>query len=221
VLSAPYAILSVVYPRFAWVRNLWRYGGLAQVFVANLAGHGLAACFGRGGSRRTALAVVVTVAVLAELVAAPVPLLDVGDDAARVEWIRWLRETPADSTIVHLPMADGTSVADFDRTSYWMSCQMYHGRRMVNGYSAYVPAHVRFLTNVMGGFPDENSIRALRYFGIEHVLAPSDWMTPERARKLEASKADVAPELTTTDVTIYRVVGASAATGHGLERPRP
>jgi hypothetical protein len=97
---------------------------------------------------------------------------------------------------------------------------MYHGRRMVNGYSAYVPAHVRFLTNVMAGFPDANSIRALRYFGIEHVLAAADWMTPERAEKLQASKDDVVPELTTPDVTIYRVAGASAATGHGLERPR-
>src|SRR5207245_6712917 len=55
------------------------------------------------------------------------------------------------------------------------------------------------------GFPDAESIRTLRYFGINHVLVAADWATPERAEQLERWKAIVVPELATSEMTIYAV----------------
>ncbi|HYR96881.1 MAG TPA: hypothetical protein VEM57_09095 [Candidatus Binatus sp.] len=96
---------------------------------------------------------------------------------------------------------------------------MYHGRRMANCYAAYVPGPASLLMQLMPGFPDADSIRALQYFGIDHVLASSEWETSEHAAKVEQWKKWVVPELHTADMTIYRVVGAvpgrqSGADGH-------
>jgi hypothetical protein len=209
-LSAPYELLSRYYPGFRFARNLWRFGALAQVFLAMLVGLGLAACFGLGQRRRHG-AIVGSLAVLAlglDLLATPVPLLDLGENPTHFEWVRWLRDSPPETTVIHLPMPSATMPEDFERTTYWMDCQMYHGRRMANGYAAYVPGPASLLMQVMPRFPDADSIRALQYFGIDHVLAASEWETAEHATKVEQWKKWVVPELHTADMTIYRIVGA-------------
>ena len=50
LLGAPYHLLAAYYPGFRFARNLWRFGAVAQVFLATLAGLGLAVCF--SGPRR-------------------------------------------------------------------------------------------------------------------------------------------------------------------------
>src|SRR5229473_83916 len=86
---------------------------------------------------------------------------------------------------------------------------MYHGRRMANGYAAYVPAAPTLLMQLMPRFPDADSIRALQYFGINHVLASSDWVSREQMSKLEQWKTTVVPELTTSEMIVYRIAGAA------------
>jgi len=117
-------------------------------------------------------------------------------------------------------MPSGTMPEDFERTTYWMSSQMYHGRRMANGYAAYVPGPATLLMQLMPRFPDVDSIRALQYFGINHVLASSEWSSSEQAKKLEQWKTIVVPELATSEMMIYRIVGA-APEGSALGRGAP
>ena len=203
VLGAPYHFLLRTYPGFRFARNLWRFGAVAQVFLTTLAGLGLAACFGR---RRVILGAVVTIAVAVELLATPIPLLDLGADAARAEWVQWLAHSPPQTTLIHLPMPTGLMAEDFERTTYWMDCQMYHHRRIANGYGAYVPSRTALLMQVMPGFPDAASIRALQYFEIDHVAASAEWSTPEHAERVRQWGKWVVPELVTSEMTIYRLV---------------
>jgi len=203
VLGAPYHLLWRAYPGFRFARNLWRFGAVGQVFLAALAGLGLAACCAR---RRALLGAAVTLAVAAELLATPIPLLDLGEDGAHAEWVQWLAHAPPETTVIHLPMPTGLVAEDFERTTYWMDCQMYHHRRIANGYGAYVPSRTALLMQVMPEFPDAASIRALQYFGIDHVAASADWSTPERAERVRQWGRWVVPELVTTDMTIYRIV---------------
>jgi hypothetical protein len=211
VLGAPYRLMRAWYPGFRFARNLWRFGGLAQVFLATLAALGVAACFGgrRAAPRRALLGIAVTAAVAVDLLATPVPLLDLGDPT-RLEWLRWLHDAPADTTVVHIPMPGGLTAEDFERTTYWMDCQMFHGHRIANGYAAYIPSRTALLIQVMPNFPDRESIRALQYFGIEHVLASPEWMTADHLNQVAQWHRWVIPELATKDVAIYRIVGATA-----------
>ena len=61
------------------------------------------------------------------------------------------------------------------------------------------------LTELMAWFPDSRSIAALRRFGITHVLATPDWLTPQRAAAIEAWNAEVVTELSTPEMTIFRL----------------
>ena len=222
LLCIPYELLMAYYPGFRFARNLWRFGALAQCFVATLTGFGLAACFGprRYDHRRAILGTLATLALGIELLATPIPLLDLGENPTRFEWVRWLQNSPPETTIIHLPMPNGTILEDFERTTCWMNCQMYHGRRMANGHAAYVPGPATLLMQLMPRFPDADSIRALQYFGINHVLASSEWSTSEQAKKLEQWKTIVVPELATSEMMIYRIVGA-APEGSALRRGAP
>jgi hypothetical protein len=103
-------------------------------------------------------------------------------------------------------MPTGLMAEDFERTTYWMDCQMYHNRRIANGYGAYVPSRTALLMQVMPGFPDAASIRALQYFGIDHVAASAEWSTPEHAERVGQWARWVVPELVTREMTIYRIV---------------
>src|SRR5438128_456737 len=80
LLGALYAVLRAAYPGFRLARNLWCFGGLAQVFLATLAGFGLAASFGPEPHRprRALLGGALTVALGLELFSAAIPLLDLG-----------------------------------------------------------------------------------------------------------------------------------------------
>jgi len=210
LISAPYEFLKSYYPGFRFARNLWRFGALAQIFVATLAAIGIAACFGaRRRPLRVALGIVATAAAFIDLLSVPVPLLDLGPRPTELQWVRWLRDSPDETTIIHLPMPTGTFAEDFLRTTYWMNCQMYHGRRIANGYAAYVPAAPTLLMQVMQRFPDADSIHALQYFGINHVLASAEWASREQMSKLEQWKTTVFPELTTSEMVVYRIVGAA------------
>src|SRR5207245_7177818 len=104
---------------------------------------------------------------------------DLGDNPTRFEWVRWLLNSPPETTIIHIPVPSGLMAEDFEHTTYWMDCQMYHGRRIANGYGAYVPSRTALLMQLMPRFPDAQSIHALQYFGIDHVVASCEWMTPD------------------------------------------
>jgi hypothetical protein len=206
LLSGPYELLRDYYPGFRFARNLWRFGGLAQVFLAPLVGFGLAGLAAPSGRfRRAVLPALVALALGVELLAAPIPLLDLRGKPTDLRWVQWLRSSPPETTIIHLPMANGLLPEDFERTGYWMYCQMYHGRRMANGYAGFVPGHTVQLAQLMERFPDAESIHALRYLGINHVLASGEWMASAPATGLAQWTADVVPELATGEMTIYRI----------------
>src|SRR5207247_2012905 len=122
LLGALYAVLRAAYPGFRLARNLWRFGGLAPVFLATLAGFGLAACFGPEPHRprRALLGGALTVALGLELFSAPIPLLDLGRKPTELAWVRWLRDSPPGPAIIQPPMPPRVRPDDFERTTFWM-----------------------------------------------------------------------------------------------------
>jgi hypothetical protein len=209
VLSAPYDFLRAHYPGFRFARNLWRFGALAQVFIAVFAGLGIAACIGSGRRRsRVVLGTLVTMAIIVDVLCTPIPLLDLGHPADAA-WVRRLREMPGDTTIVHIPMARDATPEEMEPTARWMTSQMYHGRPIANGYSGYVPGPAAILMQVMPRFPDGDSIRVLRYFGINHVLAGPEWGTAENLERMRRWDGVVVPEETIDGMMLLRIVGAA------------
>jgi hypothetical protein len=209
LLAAPYQLLRDYYPGFRFARNLWRFGALAQCLLGLLAGIG-AAALTRLSPKRPAAAIAMSAvaAVLAvDLLATGVPLLEAAIRPDRLTWPQWLQQSPPQTVIVHLPVPVGTNPHDFDQTTFWMLCQMYHARPMANGYSGYVPTHTSLLNKAMTRFPDVASIDMLHRYGITHVLAAGEWMSSERAQDVAHFTSELAVVLQTPEMTIFRVTG--------------
>jgi hypothetical protein len=73
---------------------------------------------------------------------------------------RWLATTPPDTAVLEVPYGP------WRNESFYMLYSLYHGRRIMNGYSTVMP---RF-RSVLLAFPNPRSIRSLQDAGIRYVI---------------------------------------------------
>ena len=173
-LSWPYEVLREVYPGFGYTRNLWRYGGVAQLFIAVFAVMGLALLRIRWRRRRW-LATAAFALLVVDWVSTPVPLLDLRPNPEDTAWVEWLRQTPPETRIIHLPLVASGRADEFELTTYLMNRQMEHGRTMVNGYTSFMPLKTQALEILMSKFPHAASVTVLRRLEVDYVLVDEQW----------------------------------------------
>ena len=204
---APYELARDYYPGFRHSRNLWRFAALAQFFVAVLAALGLARLWRVTKLRALPLGPLAALVLAFDWLSAPVPLLDPAPDPHHLEWIEWLRQAPPDSRIVHVRMVASGRADAFAAETYWMNCQMIHGRTMANGFSSFFPLHTKALAHLLTRFPDAASISGLRRLNIDHVLVESR-MYDARREHFDIWKEHVVLEKATESMRIYRVLSS-------------
>ena len=206
-LVLPYELLRACYPGFEYARNLWRFAGLAQIFLVGLAALGLALLYRVRRPWRLPAVLILTLAVTLDWFSAPVPLLEIGSDRPKPEWIEWLQNSPEGTRYVHVPMSGGGRADEFERTTLYMTYQMYHGKSMANGFASYSPMHTKRLALLMMRFPSAESISALRRLGITHALMENDWYA-QREGTFEIWKDHMELVRETPAMKIFRVSGS-------------
>ena len=206
--SWPYEALREVYPGFRFTRNLWRFGGVAQLFVAALAVMGLALLAIK--TRRGWLVPATFVLLAADWLSVPIPLLDLRSDPVDAAWVEWVRQTPPETRIIHLPLVASGRADEFEPTTYLMNRQMEHGRTMVNGYTSFMPVKTQALEILMSRFPHAPSITILRRLGIDYVLVDAQW-NEARAERYEVWEDHLEIVARVPPVVIYRVLRVSAS----------
>jgi hypothetical protein len=112
-------------------------------------------------------------------------------------WIRWLQtETPTDALVAFAPFPRGSNADDYLPTAWWMYLQIYHQRRMVNGYSGFFPESFLELKETMAGFPSQESLSELRARDVSYVVVDPTVQLPtagdDAIAGLELSYADPA-----------------------------
>lgn len=178
----PQAWLVEYLPGYGRIRNLFRFAFFVQLAAVLLAAVGLQlllvatrALRGRLW-RRGAAGLVVAVGILAVVEAWP-PRPELYAPPAPEQhhlWTQWLADdTQRDARVLFWPLAAGRDVWDFVATAEWMYLQTAHGRPMVNGYSAVIPADYLRLEEAMTTFPDQESVAFLRETGVTHCLVDS------------------------------------------------
>jgi hypothetical protein len=98
---------------------------------------------------------------------------------------RWLATTPEDTAVLELPYGGWGTDARY------MVLSLYHGRRMMNGYTALMP---RFL-QALGGFPDEVSIHTLQDAGVRYVIAHGRDLVATRSGREQLARAQARSDL--------------------------
>jgi len=180
-----YAALYELFAPLQGIRNAARFGYLAIVGLAILAGFGLAAVRSRWRERRWLPLVSASVIAFANLDALAAPIgYSPPSSIAAIETS--LQNTNA--IVVHVPFYPPDRL--FRNAPYLLETTA-NWRPMLNGYSGFVPdsytEHARLLAN----FPDSRSIAALRSAGVTHVFvhdrALRDWTDNETADAVRRS----------------------------------
>ena len=175
-----YATLYEVFPVLRAIRATARFGYLATLSVAALAGFGVVAL-----RRMTpagawpALAVVLLAGASGESLVAPLGLTRF--DAIPPIYGHVPRDPAA--RIVEIPFF-GPSTSQF-HASYMLNSTA-HWRPIVNGYSGFQPASFYQHAQVLQGFPDNPSMALLHELGITHVFVHTTQLPPETLAQIKA-----------------------------------
>ncbi len=226
---SPYATLMDWYPGFAQVRSAFRFAIFVQLITALLAGLGLHA-LGQAGqnivgslsvrgsspgiSRRIRVGAmwVCTITLAASslleiwpsrpVIYSPPPV------STQQRWIDWIQaNTSRDSVIACLPFPEGTNTASYEQTALWMYWGTFHQRKLVNGYSGFLPQSYLTTKQEMSRFPDAASIHRLQQQGAAYCVVSRSFLEradiegdPVARRYLEWLDGDAA-----AGVDIYRL----------------
>jgi hypothetical protein len=176
-VAAPYAFLYENVPGFEGVRVPARFAMVAVLMLATLAGFGAAALsLKRFGPAALAL---LAVGAVAESVILPFPV-NVGGSIAGYnapdprlqrparapDVYKEIARLPADAVIAELPLG----LTEFDLRAMYYS--LAHGRRLLNGYSGFLPPHYGPLQVALSDVarqPDA-ALTALQANGATHVV---------------------------------------------------
>src|SRR5262249_31085354 len=155
------------------IRATARFGYLATLSVAALAGFGLASLRRAApGQPWTAITVALLAAVSGESLVAPLGL-------TRFDGIPPIyARVPRDATtrLVEIPFFGSTN-AQF-HASYMLNSTA-NWRPIVNGYSGFQPPSFYRHAAVLDGFPDEASLAMLHDLGVTHVFVHTTQMSKE------------------------------------------
>jgi len=169
---------------FRGLRAPARYSMLVGLSLAVLAGFGAARLIESARSRRirVALAALLCAVILAE----PRPPVAVEPLPAVPEAYRALKGRPA-GAIAELPMLHAVAAQYlYYSTSHWLP--------MVNGYSGALPKSYRPIHFAVQRFPDDDSLSALRAYGVSHVVLHEEFYG-DRAYHDVIARIEGRPEL--------------------------
>ena len=164
-----YAVLYRWVPLLQGVRGAARFGFLALVAVAVLAGFGVAALRARHGGRRwwPLLAAVLIAAVNAEAWRAPIAFRPF-DGIPRI--YQTLND-PSVRAVAEFPFFQPDAV--FRNAPYVLNSTA-HWKPLVNGYSGFLPRSYPGIAAALRGFPDDRSRAELQRLGVSHVVVHFD-----------------------------------------------
>jgi hypothetical protein len=177
-----YALLYTVVPVLRAIRATARFGYLATLSVAALAGFGVVRLRGSTPARVwPGLALVLVLAASAELLVAPLGL-------TRFDGIPPVyAHLPHDAStrVVEIPFFGSTS-AQF-HASYMLNSTA-HWRPIVNGYSGFQPPSFYQHAQVLQGFPDDASRALLRELGITHVFVHTTQLSKDTLAQISQQR---------------------------------
>jgi hypothetical protein len=214
---SPYEWLMEWYPGFAQTRNVFRFAIFVQIVVVLLAAVGLNGLAQLIEGRRTkrdlnrledadtevefkprrgvaSLWFVLVLGLLATIEIWPQAgnVVVVPDGSQQQGWLDWIhRNTSTKTVIAHVPFPKSRSVRDYQQTTEWMMLGLLHQRRMVNGYSGYIPKPIRKLQIAMRGFPDRASLDLLRQHGVMFCVVDRNSITRREVEEASNSMGDL------------------------------
>ncbi len=186
-LPMPYELLYRFFPGFKAIRTPARMFVLVLLSLSVFSGFGVRwlreKLSGRlGETAVTACLVVLIVLMFVEVLPSGIEMKRLETRAEFPAVFHWLAELDGPSPGVVLPLAnyDPGSPSGMDDLSfaYMESHRIYHNtanwKKILNGYSGYVPLSYKKAVKATRDFPSERSLAHLRRVGIEYVIVEGE-----------------------------------------------
>jgi hypothetical protein len=178
-----YAWLHGHLPLLQGIRAAARWGTLALMAVAILAGYGIAALESRWRQSiyRPALLLAVLGLITIEALRAPMGYVRTPDVPDIYNRLRG----PADAVLVEIPLYAGPTVSENAR--YLLNATV-HFRRLVNGYSGYESPAFRARAERWRRFPSDEVVDEMRALGVTHVMVHVEEIARDQVEGAERSR---------------------------------
>jgi len=172
---------------FNGIREPARFAVFVLFGVAVLAGFGAARLFAALKKPAARTAVFLSLAAVLNIESLSVPIDDiivpVGRDVPPT--YRWLAAQPDRTIVLEYPFHDW--IAD---DSIYLYLSTYHWKRLVNGYSGFIPASTYLVRDAVRSFPDGESLDVLAALGVDTVIVHAKMLPGgpdgERVRRILA-----------------------------------
>ena len=166
-LPLPYTWFYNYVPGFKGIRVPPRYAVFVIFAVSILAGYGLKYLFHKINKPRvkTFLAIVLVLFINLEYLVIPhkMKTLPVGKDIPPT--YSWLRDNVQDNAILELPFFSAAG-----KNSIYMYFSLFHKKKIVNGYSGFLPPAIHYFEGIFKTFPSNMSLDILKFLEVKYVV---------------------------------------------------
>lgn len=189
----PFRLMYNVVPGFKGIRVPARYAVFVIFALVVLASYGIKLLWNKKGARRSKIFAAAGLLLFVNLEYLTIPQriarVPVKDDIPPT--YKWLKKQPDGFAVAELPFQKPVG-----HESAYMYFSLYHRKKIVNGYSGFIPPAADYMRHIFNGFPSQAGMDVLRTFGVKYIiLHPRFWRGDVSARKLTRLKEDFAEEL--------------------------
>ncbi|OGD30342.1 MAG: hypothetical protein A2Y56_08985 [Candidatus Aminicenantes bacterium RBG_13_63_10] len=224
-MGGPYELLAMFIPGFEGLRAAARSHIFVMFSLSIFAAFGLREASRRlKGAARTSVLALASLVILAEYLSVPVltKSIPVKKDIPAV--YQWLASQKGDFALLELPLpARGRSPGGLECPRIYYSA--YHWKRLVNGFSGYIPPLYDLLRERWdGGAPMEQNILDLKSLGVRYLLLHESLM-PAEAVPVYVAELSSRPDLAVLtgkfgSVFVYEIQNWQEGLG-ALRQPPP
>ncbi|MBN1272404.1 MAG: hypothetical protein JXB26_09040 [Candidatus Aminicenantes bacterium] len=193
VMPMPFRLMYHVVPGFKGIRVPARYAVFVIFALVVLAAYGIKLLWDRIGSHRGKIIAAVGLLLFINLEYLTIPQrinrVPVKNDIPPT--YTWLREQPGDFAVAELPFQKPVG-----HEAGYMYFSIYHGKKIVNGYSGFIPPASDYLRQIFTGFPSMAGMDILRTFGVKYIVIHPRFWTPDiAARKMQRLEEEFVEDL--------------------------
>jgi hypothetical protein len=186
ILPGPYKLLYSWVPGFQGLRVPSRLSVMMMLALAVLSGFGAARWIERTKSSwgKMAVPLVLGGLLVADFLSIPIPLAQM-DVPGRVPAVySAVKALPEGAALVELPIPPRGQAKS--REALYIYYSAYHWKKLVNGYSGYIPPGYTIIGEAMQSFPSVPTFKLLRDLEVGYVLVHTEWFMSGEGKRVKA-----------------------------------
>jgi hypothetical protein len=183
IIAGPYALLYAWVPGFKGLRAPGRFIVPAVLGLSILLAFALRELLRKIRLRpiRFSAGFVLAAVLVLDYSFVPVPLVPAETAETLPPIYREVSKLPADAVLIELPMPAWDGEEHEDALPTYRS--IFHGRRIVNGYSGYTPPAYRIIREAMERFPERRTFDLLENLDVGYILVHTTEYRAEKGRE--------------------------------------